>query len=187
MATTSDLKNGLVIRYNNELHTIVSVEHRTPGNLRAFYQVKMKNLKNGKMIENRFRSGEEIYIERLDLKNYQYLYKNGDEYIFMDNETFDQINVSAEMMGKQGEFLKEGQNVQLLIHDEKPISVEIPPHVIVKVTSAPPGHKGDTATGGTKPVTIETGSIVNAPLFINEGDLIRVDTRTGAYIERAKK
>lgn len=187
MASTSDLKTGVIINYNKELHSIVSVEHRTPGNLRAFYQVKMKNLKNGKIIENRFRSGEDIQIERLDSGNYQFLYKDGDDYVFMDNDTFEQINLPNEIFGKSGNFLKEGEIIQVYFHNSKPMSVEIPPHVYLKVTYAPPGVKGDTATGATKPVTVETGATVNAPLFINEGDVLRVDSRSGEYIERAKQ
>jgi len=186
MATTSDLKVGIAIRFNNELHSVISVEHRTPGNLRAFYQVKMKNLKNGKTIENRFRSGEEIIIERLEQKNYQFLYKDQLNFYFMENETFDQIHLPDEIIGDQGKYMKEGQIVQILFNMGKPVFFELPPHVILKVTSAPPGIKGNTATGATKPVTVETGTIVNAPLFINEGDVIKVDTRTGEYIERMK-
>lgn len=187
MATTSDLKNGLIIYFNNDLHTIVSVEHRTPGNLRAFYQVKMKNLKNGKLIENRFRSGEEIQVERLESGNYQYLYKDSDGFVFMDHDTYEQITVPADLIGKSGNYLKEGEIIQIYFHNSRPLSVEIPPHVNLKVTEAPPGVKGDTATGATKPVTVETGASVNAPLFINEGDFIRVDTRNGDYIERVKQ
>lgn len=186
MATTSDLKNGVIINYNNDLHSVISVEHRTPGNLRAFYQVKLRNLKNGKMIENRFRSGEEIQIERLESGNYQFLYKDGEDYVFMDNETYDQVTLSGELIGKSGSYLKEGEIIQVYFHNGKPMSVEVPPHVYLKVVSAPPGVKGDTATGATKPVTLETGAVVNAPLFINENDIIRVDSRSGEYIERAK-
>ena len=186
MATTSDLRVGIVIKYNNDLHTVLSVEHRTPGNLRAFYQVKMRNIKNGKLIENRFRSGEEIQVERLESKNYQFLYKDNTEYYFMENETYDQIHLTEELVGKQGEYLKEGQTISILFHNSNPISMELPPHVILKVKSAPPGIKGNTATGATKTVTLETGSTVNVPLFIDEGEIIKVDTRTGEYIERFK-
>lgn len=186
MATTSDLKSGVIINFNNDLHSIVAVEHRTPGNLRAFYQVKMKNLKNGKIIENRFRSGEEVKIERLDSGNYQFLYRDSSDYVFMDNENYEQIHIPEEFIGKSGNFIKEGETVQIFFHNSKPLSVEIPPHVYLKVTSAPPGVKGDTATNATKLVTVETGASVNAPLFINEGDVLRIDTRTGEYIERAK-
>lgn len=186
MATTSDLKTGVIINFNNDLHSIVAVEHRTPGNLRAFYQVKMKNLKNGKIIENRFRSGEEVQIERLESGNFQFLYKEGGDYVFMDNDSYDQITISNDFIGKSGNFLKEGEEAQIFFHNSKPMSVEIPPHVYLKVTSAPPGVRGDTATNATKQVTVETGATINAPLFINEGDVLRIDTRTGEYIERAK-
>jgi len=186
MATTSDLRNGLIINFNNDLHSVVSVEHRTPGNLRAFYQVKLRNLKNGKIIENRFRSGEEIKVERLESGNYQYLYHDGSGYVFMDNETYEQISINEDLIGKSGNYLKEGEVIQIYFHNSKPMSVEIPPHVNLKVMEAPPGVKGDTATGATKQVKVETGATVNSPLFINEGDTIRVDTRTGDYIERVK-
>ena len=186
MASTSDLKNGVIINFNNELHSVISVEHRTPGNLRAFYQVKLKNLKNGKTMENRFRSGESIQLERLDTGNYQYLYKDGEDYVFMENETFEQVTIAGDIIGKGGDYLKEGEIVQIMFHNSNPLSIEIPPHVFLKVISAPPGVKGDTATGATKPVELETGATVNAPLFINEGDVLKVDSRTGDYIERAK-
>jgi elongation factor P len=187
MATTSDLRVGTIIKFNGELHTVVSVEHRTPGNLRAFYQVKMRNMINGKMIENRFRSGEVVEIERLEQKIFQFLYKDGDNYYFMDNDTYDQIHISEEIAGEQGHFLKGGQNIQINFHDGNPLSVDMPPHVELKVISAPPGVKGNTATNVTKQVTVETGAIINAPLFINEGDTIKVDTRTSEYLERVKK
>jgi elongation factor P len=186
MATTSDLKTGLIINFNNDLHSVVSVEHRTPGNLRAFYQVKLRNLKNGKTIENRFRSGEEIQIERLESGDFQFLYKDGEDYVFMDSETYDQVTIRGDIIGKAGNYLKEGEIIQIYSHNSKPLSAEIPPHVYLKVVSAPPGVKGDTATGASKQVVVETGATVNAPLFINEGDVIRVDSRTGEYIERAK-
>jgi elongation factor P len=186
MATTSDLKNGIVIKFNGELHSVMSVEHRTPGNLRAFYQVKMRNLKNGRTIENRFRSGEEIEIERLEFKNYQFLYKDDTDYYFMDNDTYEQTHLNENFVGEQGEFLKPGQNVQITFHDGKAISIEMPPHVELLITSAPPGVKGNTATGATKQAILETGAVVNVPLFVNEGDVIRVDIRTREYVERVK-
>ena len=186
MATTSDLKTGIVTKFNGDLHSIMSVEHRTPGNLRAFYQVKMRNLKNGKTIENRFRSGEEIEIERLEFKEYQFLYKDDTNYYFMDNDTYEQTHLSESFVGDQGEFLKPGQNVQITFHDSKALSVEMPPHVELLITSAPPGIKGNTATGATKQATLETGAVVNVPLFVNEGDIIKVDIRSHEYIERVK-
>jgi len=186
METTSALKTGIIINFNNVLHTVLSVEHRTPGNLRAFYQVKMRNLKNGKLIENRFRSGEEIQIERVESKEFQFLYKDMSEYCFMDNETYEQIHLNEEIIGKQGMFMKEGQVVQILFHESNPISFELPPHVELAVISSPPSVKGNTATGASKQITLETGAVINAPLFINEGDKVKVDTRTNEYIERVK-
>ena len=187
MGSTADLRNGLVIKYNGELHIIIKWEHRTPGNLRAFYQVKMKNLKNGKTIENRFRSGESIDIVRMETREFQYLYHDGSGYVFMDNNNYDQVSIMDEIVGDQAQYMKESENVQIMFDGEKPVTVEIPPHVDLTVTEAPPGNKGDTATGGTKPVKTETGATINAPLFIGEGDVIRVDTRTGSYLERVKK
>ncbi|MFI5145000.1 MAG: elongation factor P [Ignavibacteria bacterium] len=186
MATTSDLRNGLVIKYNNELHVIVKSEHRTPGNLRAFYQVKMKNLKNGKMIENRFRSGEEIEIVRMETKNYQYLYHDGSGFVFMNNDDYDQVSIADDIVGDQADYLKEGETVQIMFEGENPITLEIPTHVNLKVIEAPPGIKGNTASGASKAVKVETGAMINVPLFINENDVIKVDTRSGEYLERVK-
>lgn len=187
MATTSDLKNGIIIKYNGDLHQILQVEHRTPGNLRAFYQVKMRNLKNGKMIENRFRSGEEIQIERLEQKNYQFLYKDNTEYYFMENETYDQIHLLEEIVGDQGEFLKPGQEVQIMFHNGIALSLIMPPHIILKVISAPPAVKGNTSTNALKQVIVETGTTINAPMFIDEGEFIKIDIRTREYLERVKQ
>ncbi len=187
MASTSDLKNGVIIKFNNDLHQILQVEHRTPGNLRAFYQVKMRNLKNGKMIENRFRSGEEIIIERLEQIVYQFLYKDNTEYYFMENETYDQIHLLEETVGDQGEFLKPGQEVQIIFHNGNALSLVMPPHITMKVISAPPAVKGNTSTNATKTVTLESGAEVNVPLFIDEGELIKIDIRTREYIERVKQ
>ncbi|MFA5012693.1 MAG: elongation factor P [Ignavibacteria bacterium] len=187
MATTSDLKNGIIIKFNNDLHQVLQVEHRTPGNLRAFYQVKMRNLRNGKMIDNRFRSGEEITVERLEQKVYQYLYKDNTEYYFMENETYDQIHLLEDIVGEQGEFLKAGQEVQIVFHNGKALSLVLPPHIVLQVTSAPPAVKGNTSTNATKTVTLETGAEVNVPLFIDEGEFIKIDIRTREYLERVKK
>ena len=186
MATTSDLKVGLIINFRNELCNVMTVEHRTPGNLRAFYQVKMRNLKNGKTFEHRFRSGEEIQLERVEQKVFQYLYKDGNEFFFMDNETYDQVNISEDFVGEQGSFIKEGQEVQIQFHNGNPIALIMPPNVELKIVSAPPGVKGNTATNATKQAEVETGAMINVPMFIEDGDVIRVDTRTGAYVERVK-
>lgn len=186
MATTSDLRPGLVIRYNNELCTVLESVHRTPGNLRAFYQVKMRNIKSGKLLENRFRSGEEIDIVRVERKTMQFLYRDGNDMVFMDTETYDQVHVPEVVVGEQAGFLKESGEATISFNGNDVVQVELPPHVTLVITYTEPGIKGDTATGATKPATVESGASVQVPLFINEGDQIRVDTRTGQYLDRVK-
>jgi elongation factor P len=185
--TTSDLRPGACVNYNGELHIVLESEHRTPGNLRAFYQVKMRNMRTGKLSENRFRSGESIEFVRVERRNYQYLYRDNTNLIFMDADTYEQIPVEDTIVGEAINFMKENQDIQLAFVDNSVISAELPPHVHLRVIHTEPGLKGDTATNVLKPATLETGAIINVPLFINENDLIRVDTRTGDYIERVKE
>ena len=188
MATTSDVRIGTTLRYNGELCTVFEWEHRTPGNLRAFYQAKLKSMKTGKMLENRFRSGEEVELVRVERKKYQYLYRDGDMFVFMDQQTFEQINVSAEILGVSAKFMKESEVIEILFTaSNEIIFAELPITVVLKIEQSDPGLKGDTATGASKPATLETGAIVNVPLFLNEGDYIKVDTRTGEYLERVKQ
>jgi elongation factor P len=187
MATTSDLKNGIFIRFNNELHIVEEHQHRTPGNLRAFYQVKMRNMRNGRILENRFRSGEEIDLVRVERKKYSYLYHDGQSYNFMDQETFEQIPVDETLLGEGAKYLKEGEIVELMFDGTQPVGAELPFNVELKVVETVSGVKGDTATGATKPAKVQTGATVNVPLFINEGDMIKVDVRTGQYLERVKQ
>jgi elongation factor P len=188
MGTTADLRPGAVIKYNNELCTVIESEHRTPGNLRAFYQVTMRNLKNGKLLENRFRSGETIEFVRVEKKNYQYLYRDGEMFVFMDNETYDQFPINAELVGNQARLMKEGQEAAIAFND----SVLLFPlnchrMLCLRVTQTEPGVRGDTATNVSKPATLETGAEVKVPIFVNEGDLLKIDTRTGDYVERVKE
>ena len=187
MASTADFKNGLIIKYNGELHQIMEYQHRTPGNLRAFVQAKMKNLRTGRTLENRFRSGEEVEIVRVERRRYQYLYAEGSDLVFMDQESYEQIHVAKDLLGESVQFLKEGEACDLLMNDVTPIGGELPITVALRVTHTEPGLKGDTATGGTKKATVETGAIVNVPLFISEGEVLKIDTRTGAYLERVKE
>ena len=186
MATTADFRVGMVIRYNGELHRIDEFIHRTPGNLRAFVQAKLRNLKTGRVTENRFRSGEEVEEVRLEQKGFTYLYHDGASFQFMDKENYEQIPVSDVVLGDGAKFLKEGESIQLLMVGSDIVGCEIPFNVELKVVETVPGVRGDTATGATKPAKVETGATVNVPLFINEGDVIRVDTRTGEYLERVK-
>jgi elongation factor P len=187
MATIADLSRGNYIRYNGEIVQVEELQHRTPGNLRAFYQVKMRNVRNGKVLENRFRPGDEVDQLRVETKEYQYLYSDGDSLVCMDNETFDQIYLDKALLGDAAKFIKEG--VTLLIAFEngtQPITAEAPAHVILQVQYTEPGIQGDTATRTLKAATLENGTEIRVPLFINTGDNIKVDTRTGDYVERVK-
>jgi elongation factor P len=185
MATTGDFRVGMVIRFNGELHRIEEYIHRTPGNLRAFVQAKLRNLRNGRITETRFRSGEEVEEVRMEQREFQYLFHDGASFQFMDNESYEQIPVDAKTLGEGHEYLKEGVTVILnIVNNTDVIGAELPLNVSLKVTETVPGVKGDTATGAQKPATVETGASINVPLFINEGDVIRVDTRTGKYVER---
>ncbi|MCU0454498.1 MAG: elongation factor P [Bacteroidetes bacterium] len=184
MATTGDFRIGMVIRFNGELHKIEEYIHRTPGNLRAFVQAKLRNLRNGRITETRFRSGEEVEEVRMEQREFQFLYHDGASYQFMDKQNYDQIPVDEAILGTPAKFMKEGESVQLFIVEGGVISAEVPFKVTLKVTNTEPGVRGDTATKTLKPAEVETGATVNVPLFINEGDMIRVDTRTGDYLER---
>lgn len=187
MATISDLSRGNFVRYNGEIMQIEELQHRTPGNLRAFYQVKMRNIRNGKLAENRFRPGDEIEILRVETKEYQYLYADGESLVCMDNQTFDQIYLDKGLLGDSVKYIKEG--VTLIIAFENgtsPITAETPAHVVMEVSYTEPGLQGDTATRTLKPATLENGTEIRVPLFVNTGDNIKIDTRTGDYIERVK-
>ena len=186
--TTADFYNGMVIRYNGELYTVTEFHHVSPGNWRAFVRVRLKSLRTGRVIEQRFRAGEEIDNVRVEHQNWQFLYVDGDDYIFMNTETFDQQPIPKEMLGDAVRFLKEQDVVELLVDSETEqiVAVELPNFVELLVESAEPGVRGDTANNVTKPATLETGAVINVPLFVNPGEKIRVDTRTGQYVERVK-
>jgi elongation factor P len=186
MATTADFRVGMIIKFNGELHRIDEYIHRTPGNLRAFVQAKLRNLKSGRVSETRYRSGEEVEEVRLEQKGFTYLYHDGASYQFMDKENYEQMPVSDVILGEGAKFLKEGESVQLMMVGLEIVACEIPFNVELKVVDTVPGVRGDTASGATKPAKVESGAMVNVPLFINEGDVIRVDTRTGNYLERVK-
>ena len=186
MATTSDVSVGSFIRYNGELAQVIEWQHRTPGNLRAFYQAKMRIIRTGKLAENRFRSGEEVQLVRVETKDLQYLYKEGNSLVCMDTETFDQLYVDEQLFGDALQFMKEGMMVQCAFEGETAVSAQAQATVELEVTYTEPGVKGDTATNTLKPATLETGAVINVPLFVNTGELIKIDTRTGAYMERVK-
>ena len=187
MATISDLSRGNYVRYNGEILQIEELQHRTPGNLRAFYQVKMRNIRNGKVAENRFRPGDTIELMSVETKEYQYLYADGDSLVCMDNQTFEQIYLDKALLGDSVNYIKE--QVTLLIVFENgtnPISAEAPAHVTMTISYTEPGLQGDTATRTLKAATLENGTEIRVPLFINTGDNVKIDTRTGDYIERVK-
>ncbi|MDX1479840.1 MAG: elongation factor P [Saprospiraceae bacterium] len=187
MANTSDIRNGLCIDFNNDLYTIVEFQHVKPGKGNAFVRTKLKSLTSGKVIDYTFPAGHKIFPVRIERRKHQFLYKDDMGYHFMNAETYMQVVLQEEMV-ETPDLLKEGSEVEILFHAEKemPLSMEMPAHVVVKVTYTEPGLKGDTATNTLKPAQIETGGEVKVPLFINEGDKVKIDTRTGAYIERVK-
>jgi elongation factor P len=187
MATTADIRNGLCIEFNNDLYSVVEFQHVKPGKGAAFVRTKLKNLKTGKVIPNTFNAGVKINIQRVERRPYQYLYKDDMGYNFMHIETFEQYPIPEEIISAPG-LLKEGQEVEIVFHveTETPLNCDLPPFVELEVTYAEPGVKGDTATNTLKPATLETGAVINVPLFIEPGEKIRVDTRTGTYSERVK-
>ncbi|MCE7979879.1 MAG: elongation factor P [Caldilinea sp. CFX5] len=192
MATTSDLRKGMLIRYNGVLQRVVEFQHISPGNWRAMVRMRLKNFKTGGVTEDRVRAGAEIDIVPTETRSAQFLYKTDDGYHFMDNESFDQIELSAEDVGESMRFIRENESVDLLvIQDENNrssvIDVAPPNFVTLKVTEADVAVRGDTATNLQKNVTLETGAVIQAPAFIKVGDLLRIDTRSGEYVERAKQ
>jgi elongation factor P len=187
MATTADLRKGAVLKFNNEPCLILESEHRTPGNLRAFYQVKMRNLRTGKLTETRFRSGESLEFLRVEKREYQYLYKDGDSFVFMDKDSYEQVTVDSKSVGDYAKYLKEGSDAYLTFNDTEILAVETPTHVNLRVMQTEPGVKGDSVNNIMKPATLETGAEIQVPIFVNEGDLIRIDTTSASYIERVKE
>ena len=187
MATTSDIKNGLCIEYNNDLFTVVEFQHVKPGKGPAFVRTKLKSITTGKVIENTFASGHKITTARIERRAHQFLYKDDMGYHFMDSSTFEQVALQEEMINAP-KLLKDGQEVELIYHaeEEKALGVELPQFVELEVTYTEPGVKGDTATNTTKPATLETGAEIQVPLFINQNEMIRIDTRTESYSERVK-
>jgi elongation factor P len=187
MATTADIRNGLVINYNNDLYSIVEFQHVKPGKGPAFIRTKLKNLKTGRVIPNTFDSGVRIDVARVERRKYQYLFKDDHSFHFMHTETYEQIYVEEALINTP-QFMKEGQEVEILFDadTETALTCELPPFVVLKITYTEPGMRGNTATNTLKDSTVETGAIVKVPLFINEGETIKVDTRTGEYSERVK-
>lgn len=187
MATTADIKNGLCIKHNEKLFQIIEFQHVKPGKGPAFVRTKMRQIESGKVLDHTFSAGHKIETVRIENREYQYLYQEGDDYVFMNNETFEQVHIPASMVEKPL-FLQEGMVCNILFHaeEESPLVLELPMYVISEVTYTEPGIKGDTATNTMKPATLATGAEVRVPLFIDMGEVIKVDTRTGMYVERVK-
>lgn len=187
MATTSDIKNGLCMKYNNDIYKVVEFLHVKPGKGPAFVRTKLKSVTNGKVVDNTFPSGRKIDDVRVETHKFQYLYKEGETFHFMNQEDYTQITLEKTALDAP-ELMKEGEVVTIIINaeDDMPLSVDMPASVILEVTHTEPGIKGNTATNATKPATVESGAIVNVPLFINEGDKIKVETTKGTYQERIK-
>ena len=185
-ASTADFRKGLKIELEGEPYIITDFLHVKPGKGGAFVRTKLKSLVTGNVIDRTFRSGEKVQTPALEEKTMQYLYHEGDTYHFMDSDTYEQISLAGKLLGEDSNFLQENVEVKILFHNSQPIGVELPFFVELTIVQTEPGVKGDTASGGTKPATVETGAVIQVPLFINEGDVIKVDTRTGEYIERAK-
>jgi elongation factor P len=185
MASTSDIRNGLCIKHNHDIYKIIEFLHVKPGKGPAFVRTKLKSVTNGKVLDNTFSAGHKIEVVRVETHTYQYLYAEGDQFHFMNTESYEQIMLNKDVLDAP-DLLKEGTNVMVQINTETdlPLSVDMPASIVLQVTYAEPGIKGNTATNATKPAKVETGASINVPLFINEGDMIKIDTASGKYIER---
>lgn len=184
MISTADFKNGLTIELDGEVYSILEFQHVKPGKGGAFVRSKLRNVKTGNVFEKTFRAGEKVEPAHVERRKMQYLYRDGEDYNFMDLESFEQIAISSDQIGEQRKFLKESTEVDVVMHEGNVIGIEIPAHVVLTVERTDPGVRGDTAQGGSKPALLETGATVQVPLFINNGDRIKVNTRDGTYIER---
>ncbi len=186
MITAGDLRRGMKIEFKGEPYEVIESQHVKMQQRAPIMRVKIKSLKTGRVIDETFNAGDKIQEPQLEEKEMQYLYSQGNEYIFMDMETYEQVNISEAALGEARKYIKENMNVHVLYYKGEPLTVEPPMFVELKVVKTEPAFKGDTASGGTKPATLETGAIIKVPFHIVEGDLIKVDTRTGEYVERVK-
>jgi elongation factor P len=184
--STNDLKNGMTLDLDGTLFQVIEFQHVKPGKGGAFVRTKLRNVKTGAVVEKTFNAGVKVGLAIVERKDYQYLYPDGPDSVFMDLETYEQVHVPTEVMGEASKYLVQGGQAQLAVHRGVPISVELPASTVLTITQTDPGVKGDTRTGALKPATLETGVVVSVPLFVEEGERIKVDTRSGAYIERVK-
>ncbi|GAA3584942.1 elongation factor P [Klugiella xanthotipulae] len=187
MATTNDIKNGTVLKLEGQLWSVIEFQHVKPGKGGAFVRTKMKNVTTGKLVDKTFNAGLKIETANVDRRDYQYLYQDGVDFVFMDTSDYDQLTVGAAVVGDAVNFLLENQNVTIALHEGSPLYIELPPSVELVVTYTEPGLQGDRSTGGTKPATVETGFEIQVPLFLETGTRVKVDTRTGDYLGRIKE
>jgi elongation factor P len=185
VASTADIKNGIVLNIDGALWTIIEFQHVKPGKGGAFVRTKMKNLMSGKVVDKTYNAGTKIDITNVDRRDFQYLYFDGNEYVFMDKDTFEQLQVSEAVVSDAKNFMLENTDVQIALHEGNPLYVELPASVILEITYTEPGLQGDRSTGGTKPATVETGLEIQVPLFLEQGTKVKVDTRDGSYLGRA--
>jgi elongation factor P len=186
MATTSDFRNGLALNFKDDLWVVVEFQHVKPGKGTAFTRTRLKNLKTGRVVENTFRSGETIDVVRLQERKMQYLYQDGDHFVFMDQESYEQHHISQEIVGDSKKYLKENEVCTISMREKDAVTFELPNFINLRIQRTDPGAKGDTVSGSGKPAVLETGATVMVPFFVEEGELIRVDTRTNTYLERVK-
>jgi elongation factor P len=184
MASTNDLKNGLVLNLDGELWAVVEFQHVKPGKGGAFVRTTLKNVLSGKVVDKTFNAGTKVETANVDKRDMQYLYKDGNDFVFMDGDTFDQIFVSESVVGKAADYMLENQQATVATHDGVPLYVELPTSVVLEITYTEPGLQGDRSTGGTKPATLETGGQIAVPLFVEQGTKVKVDTRDGSYLGR---
>jgi elongation factor P len=184
VATTNDIKNGTVLNLDGQLWTVIEFQHVKPGKGGAFVRTKLKNVLSGKVVDKTFNAGTKIETANVDKRDMQYLYRDGDDFIFMDTVTYDQLPVAAATVGSASDYMLENQNAIVATHDGAPLFVELPASVVLEVTYTEPGLQGDRSTGGTKPATLETGASIQVPLFLEAGTKVKVDTRDGSYLGR---
>jgi elongation factor P len=187
MVSVTDFRTGLTIEIDGDLFTVVDFQHVKPGKGAAFVRSKLKNIRTGFSVERTFNSNEKVEQARIDFREMQYLYKSDDDYTFMDNETFEQLTIPTPKMGDAPKYLKENMMVEIQLYQNEVLGIQLPNMVELEVTQTDPSFKGDTATGGSKPATLETGTIVNVPFFVAVGDVLQVDTRTNQYLKRVSK
>ncbi len=187
MATTNDIKNGTVLKLEGNLWSVIEFQHVKPGKGGAFVRTKLRNVRSGKLVDKTFNAGLKIETATVDRRDYQYLYQDGADYVFMDNADYDQLTVPGETVGDNAHFMLENQSVNIAMYEGSALYVELPPSVVLEITYTEPGLQGDRSTGGNKPATLETGYEIQVPLFVEQGTRVKVDTRTGDYLGRVNE